>query len=59
MSLTPEEKQRIYEEERERFNARERILAEQSQQPRPARAINWVIILGFLVMLYVFLTEGR
>lgn len=59
MSLTSEEKQRIYEEERERFNARERILAERSRPPRQSQAINWVIILGFLVMIYVLLAEGR
>lgn len=53
MPLTRKEKQRIYEEELERIKARERINAERSRHPKPSWFINWGIILGFLMMLYV------
>jgi len=53
--LTRKEKQKIYEEELERIKARERIQAARTQQPRSSRAMNWAIIFGFLVMLYIVL----
>jgi hypothetical protein len=50
--LTRREKQKIYEEELERIKTRERIQAERTQ-PKSSRAMNWAIIFGFGVMLYI------
>lgn len=55
MPLTQKEKQRIYEEELERIKARERIQTARTRQPKPSSFINWVIVLGFLLMLYIVL----
>lgn len=62
MALTKEQKKRIYEEELERIKARERIEAERARKQRPktsARAKNWVIILGFLLMIYIVFGGGK
>ena len=53
MALTRKEKQRIYEEERERIKARERITTEINNRKHSSRVINWVIVGGFLLMLYI------
>ncbi|TWH48462.1 hypothetical protein [Sporomusa sp. KB1] len=57
MPLTRKEKQRIYEEELERIKARERIQAARTRtrQPKSSGFMNWVIVLGFLLMLYIVL----
>lgn len=55
MALTRKEKQRIYEEELERAKARKRIEAELTNPSTPSRLTNWVIIAGFLLMLYILL----
>lgn len=55
MPLTPEEKQRIYEEELERIKARKYIETQQCQRQEPSRIMNWTIIAGFLLMLYILL----
>ena len=61
MPLTRKDKQRIYEEELERIKARERIEAERArkQQSKTSRVKNWVIALGFLLMLYIVLGGGK
>ncbi|QDR80306.1 hypothetical protein [Sporomusa termitida] len=62
MPLTKEQKKRIYEEELERIKARERIEAERARKQQTkssARAINWVIILGFLLMIYIMFGGGN
>lgn len=61
MPLTRKDKQRIYEEELERIKARERIEADRArkQQPKTSRVKNWVIVLGFLLMLYIVLGGGK
>ncbi len=55
MPLTKVQKKKIYEEELARFEARKRIEAEQQQkkQSKYAQPMNWAIIIGFLLMLYV------
>jgi len=55
MALTKEQKKKIYAEELERIKARERIQAERTQQPKSSRVMNWAIILGFSLMLYIVL----
>ncbi len=55
MPLTRKEKQRIYEEELERIKARKCIEAQQYHRQEPSRIMNWTIIVGFLLMLYVLL----
>jgi hypothetical protein len=55
MPLTSEQKKRIYEEELERIKARERIHAKRvrQRQPKVSRVKDWIIVLGFLLMLYI------
>lgn len=61
MPLTKEQKKKIYEEERERIRARERIEAERARHNQPKfpqikeRIKNWIIVLGFFLMLYIVL----
>ncbi|CVK21908.1 MULTISPECIES: hypothetical protein [Sporomusa] len=61
MPLTKEQKKKIYEEERERIRARERIEAERARRNQPKfpkikeRIKNWIIVLGFFLMLYIVL----
>ncbi|SDD97523.1 hypothetical protein [Sporomusa acidovorans] len=55
MPLTRKEKRRIYEEELERMKARERIKVVLKNRSQSSWAMNWVIIAGFLIMLYIVL----
>jgi hypothetical protein len=61
MALTKEQKKKIYEEELERIKARERIEAERAgkQHSKPSRVKDWVIIIGFMLMLYVVFGGGK
>jgi hypothetical protein len=61
MALTKEQKKKIYEEELERIKARERIEKERAgkQQSKPSRVKDWVIIIGFMLMLYVVFGGGK
>ncbi|WP_434132804.1 hypothetical protein KIAC18_000326 [Sporomusa sphaeroides] len=60
MPLTKAQKKKIYEEERERFKARERIEAERDRCSQPKfpqlkeRIKNWIIILVFFLMLSLY-----
>jgi hypothetical protein len=58
MALTRKEKQRIYEEERERIKARERIKTETNNRKHSSRIMNWTIIASFLLMLYIVLCSN-
>jgi hypothetical protein len=55
MPLTRKEKRRIYEEELERIKARKRIQVALKNRSQSSWAMNWLIIAGFLLMLYIVL----
>lgn len=57
MPLTRKEKQRIYEEELERFKARERIKAERKRKPYSFKPMDLIIVMGFILMGYILLVE--
>jgi hypothetical protein len=53
MELTPEERQRIYEEEKARLQAQSQIKAENKSKPTSCSAIGCAVILGLVVLVAI------